>query len=348
MKTVENAIASAQVSFARIGAVVQAWRVYYPGIAVCVITAVAASALAARYQAPVMLFALLLGLSLNFLYRDERYSAGIEFVARHILRIGVALLGVRIATEDILSLGITIPLYIMGAMVVTIALGIVLARLLGLTREFGLLSGGAVSVCGVSAAAAIASVLPKRKQQDSEFLLTVVAVTILSTLAMVVYPLVADWLGLSDRMAGVFIGGSIHDVAQVVGAGYSISPEAGDVATYVKLLRVALLLPVVVSIFLLIGRGHREMESSLLTYVPVFLVAFFLLAGLKNAGFIPDSLSELLQTVSRWCLVVSLAAIGIKTALGDVYAVGWRPVMLVVLETLFFSGLILTGIYLIP
>ena len=87
----------------------------------------------------------------------------------------------------------------------------------------------------------------------SNTILTVVTVTALSTIAMIVYPLVSTALGFSNTQAGIFIGGTIHDVAQVVGAGYSISNETGDTATYVKLLRVAMLVPVVFSIALLLS-----------------------------------------------------------------------------------------------
>ncbi len=138
---------------------------------------------------------------------------------------------------------------------------------------------------------------------------------------MVVYPLLVSYLGLPDDLAGVFIGGSIHDVAQVVGAGYLISPEAGDIATYIKLLRVALLLPIV-------------------------MIIFFVLALLNNVGLIPSEIISLIKTLSSWCLVVSIAAIGIKTSLKQIVSVGWKPVVLITAETVIFAGLILLGIYL--
>ena len=119
---------------------------------------------------------------------------------------------------------------------------------------------------------AIATVLPRDETSDRELIFTIAGVTLLSTLAMILYPLIASTSGLDAHQAGVFIGGTIHDVAQVVGAGYSISPEAGDFAVFTKLLRVAILLPVVVAISLLLrhrfGRAEPRGGDPLLPPIP--------------------------------------------------------------------------------
>jgi Conserved hypothetical protein 698 len=107
------------------------------------------------------------------------------------------------------------------------------------------LSGGATAICGASAALAIAAALPNHPQKERAILFTVFGISALSSFAMIAYPMLAHAVGLDARQAGVFLGATIHDVAQVVGAGYSISPETGDVATFVKLLRVATLMPVI-------------------------------------------------------------------------------------------------------
>src|SRR6185312_7645057 len=126
-----------------------------------------------------------------------------------------------------------------------------------LSSVFGVLSGGAVAICGASAALAIASVLPRSDTRERDTILAVVSVTALSTIAMILYPVFAISIGLDHRHAGVFIGGTIHDVAQVVGAGYTISNETGDIATYVKLLRVAMLLPAAFTISFLYARSGK-------------------------------------------------------------------------------------------
>jgi uncharacterized integral membrane protein (TIGR00698 family) len=314
------------------------------GVALCSIIAIIAPIIATRYQAPIILFALLLGLSLHSFYNHSTIQAGVNFCSRELLRLCVGLLGVRIAFADIVSLGITPPLIVMVSMVLTIIFGVLFARILGLSKVFGVLSGGAVAVCGVSAAAAISTVLPNDKSQEKYFAFTVIGITTFSTLSMIFYPIVASYLGFSDELAGVFIGGAIHDVAQVVGAGYSISPEAGDVATYIKLLRVALLMPIVMMVFFVFKERNSKMSGGVSAFIPGFLIMFFVLAFLKNVGVLPPWLIDIIRSLSSYLLVIAIAAIGVKTSLKQVLSVGWRPVALMASETLFLAGLIIMGI----
>ena len=197
----------------------------YPGVLVAGTIALASTWLGQHYTAPVMLFALLFGMAFHFLHEEGRCIAGIEFTSRSVLRAGVALLGMRITLGQIVSLGVVPVITVIVAVATTIAFGAFLARRLGLTRMFGILSGGSVAICGASAALAIASVLPRDEHIERDTILTVVTVTALSTLAMILYPILATSIGLDHQHAGVFIGGTIHDVAQVVGAGYIISPR---------------------------------------------------------------------------------------------------------------------------
>lgn len=314
------------------------------GVALCSIIAIIATIIATRYQAPIILFALLLGLSLHSFYNHSTIQAGVNFCSRELLRLCVGLLGVRIAFADIVSLGITPPLIVMVSMVLTIIFGVLFSRILGLSKVFGVLSGGAVAVCGVSAAAAISTVLPNDKSQEKYFAFTVIGITTFSTLSMIFYPIAASYLGFSDELAGVFIGGAIHDVAQVVGAGYSISPEAGDVATYIKLLRVALLMPIVMMVFFVFKEKNSKMSGGVSAFIPGFLIMFFVLAFLKNVGVLPPLLIDIIRSLSSYLLVIAIAAIGVKTSLKQVLSVGWRPVALMASETLFLAGLIIIGI----
>ncbi len=314
------------------------------GAMFCSLIAVIATMVATRYQAPIMLFALLIGLSLHSFYQQGNIQAGVDYCSRELLRFCVGLLGVRIAFSDIVSLGITPPLIVIISMLLTIMFGVLFARILGLPKVFGVLSGGAVAVCGVSAAAAISTVLPNNKSQEKYFALTVIGITTFSTLAMIFYPIVAIHLGFSDQLAGVFIGGAIHDVAQVVGAGYSISPEAGDVATYIKLLRVALLMPIVMMVFFAYREKDSTMSAGVSAFIPGFLIMFFILAFLKNIGLLPTWLIDVIRATSSNLLVVAIAAIGVKTSLKQVLSVGWRPVLLMAGETVFLASLIIAGI----
>lgn len=278
---------------------------------------------------------------------------GIEFSARTVLRIGVALLGLRITFGQIASLGLEPVVIVVAGVVTTIAFGLLLARLLGLGANFGYLSGGAVGICGASAALAISSTLPAYDKRERDTVLTVVGVTTLSTIAMIFYPVLVSALHLDHAQAGMFLGGSIHDVAQVVGAGYMISQETGDVATYVKLLRVAMLIPVVLILSLLMFRrmapgadAHGKRRSA--PPFPLFLAAFAGLVVVNSALPLPSLAVQSASSISSWCLVTAIAALGMKTSFRDLLAVGWRPVGLMVAETIWIAGFVLLAMRFIP
>jgi uncharacterized integral membrane protein (TIGR00698 family) len=158
-----------------------------------------------------------------------------------------------------------------GAIFTTIVLGVFLAKMLGLQKRFGALTGGSVAICGASAALAISTILPKGANHERDTLLTVIGVTAMSTIAMIVYPILSAQLGMSETEAGIFLGGTIHDVAQVVGAGYSVSENAGDMATLTKLVRVAMLMPVVLIMMIVIGRFYKSHSQSGEVYLPLLL-----------------------------------------------------------------------------
>ena len=319
-----------------------------PGMAVSGVVAVAAMFLAEHYGAPVMLFALLLGMALNFLSQDggnglPTSAAGIDFTARQVLRLGVALLGLRITAGQVLALGWQPVAMVVLAVALTIAFGIVLARVMGFQVFFGLLTGGAVAICGASAALALAAAMPAHARKEQATLFTVIGVSTLSTLAMVLYPMLTSALGMGPTAAGYFIGGTIHDVAQVVGAGYSLSHEAGDAATLVKLMRVAMLLPVIVLAALLTRRhlaanaeAGRHQRPPLL---PWFALAFAVLVLINSTNLLPAALVQVGKNASQACLIASMAAIGMKTHLKDILVVGWKPVALMVAETVFLAAL---------
>ncbi|MCY1350296.1 hypothetical protein D9M69_365240 [compost metagenome] len=320
-------------------------RVLMPGVIVSAMVAAAATFLSEHYGAPVMLFALLLGLSVNFLAADGVCKPGIEFTAREVLRVGVALLGIRITLEQIASLGWQPVAMVVALVVVTILVSIAAARAMGFNTLFGLLTGGATAICGASAALALAAALPSHEKKERATLFTVIGVSALSTLAMILYPMIAQAFGLSPLHAGLFIGGTIHDVAQVVGAGYSMSPETGDSATVVKLMRVAMLLPVILCAALITRIRGAEPGSKRPPLLPWFAVGFVVLAAVNSTGFIPPAVQDAGNELSRWCLVIAISALGMKTQLKELAAVGIKPILLMVGETAFLAALVLAMLH---
>jgi len=317
-----------------------------PGMMVSLAIAMASAFIADHYGGPTLLYALLFGMTFHFLIEDGRCLPGIEYASRTILRLGVILLGARITLEQIGALGVETVLAAVSAVAATIGIGWISARLLGQRADFGVLTGGAVAICGASAALAISAVLPKHEHSERDTLLTVVGVTGLSTLAMITYPILCKLLGLSPEQTGTFLGGTIHDVAQVVGAGYMISPATGDIATVVKLLRVALLVPAVVVIAWLFRHQQVGSERGRIPLVPGFLVAFMVLVAINSTGVIPHTVTDGMNDLSRSCLVVAIAALGVKTSLQKLTKVGWQPIVMLVGETFFLAALVVALLFL--
>ncbi|MDH3275117.1 MAG: YeiH family protein [Gammaproteobacteria bacterium] len=317
-----------------------------PGLLLSATIALAVRFVSDRLGGPAMLYALLFGMAFNFLTEDARFARGIRFASRNILRIGVALLGLRITTVEVMELGWPVVALIVASVVATILIGGLIGRAFGLKGDQSILSAGAVAICGASAALAIASVLPSHKDSERNTILTVAGVTALSTVAMVFYPVFVTYLQYDNATAGVFLGATIHDVAQVVGAGYMISDQTGEISTLVKLIRVACLVPVVITISLIMHR-RRSPESGNEPLLPWFLIAFVVLVIVNSLGWVPEQAHAALTPVSSWCLLTAVAALGVKTSLKALADVGPVPVGVMLIQTVFLAVFVFGGIKLI-
>ena len=321
-----------------------------PGLLVTALVAMAVPFLGSHYKGSMLLFALLLGLALHFVSQDKRCGAGIQFASSTLLRLGVALLGLRLTINHVITVGWQTVVALAVGVSLTIALGVLLARLFKVESNLDVLMGGG-AICGASAALAISSVLPKSTHLERNTALTVVGVTTLSTMAMVVYPFITQWLGFNAVMSGKFIGATIHDVAQVVGAGYSLSPEAGDAATITKLMRVAFLMPVLVVISLTVRLRMSDKVGSVLggsaaktPLLPWFTVAFVALMLLNSTGWVPIWAQSGAADLSQAFLLLAIAGVGLKTSLKEVTQLGWRPVAMIFSVTLGLA--LMAGMYL--
>lgn len=319
-----------------------------PGIGITSITGLAALFLSEHYGAPAMLFALLLGIAMSFLYQDSPCTKGIEFTATFILRVGVALLGLRIALNDLISLGWETIAILILAIASTICLGVILSKQFKLSKSFGALTGGSVAICGASAAMAITAILPEHKDKERDTLVTIIGVTSLSTIAMVIYPIIVTYLGLNDADSGLFLGGTIHDVAQVVGAGYSITEETGDTSTLIKLVRVSFLMPVVLAMLFIIKLNKNTNNSNTkAAKIPGFLIAFIIFMMINSCVTLPELILEPAISFSRFALVISITAIGMKSNFAKLKCVGFKPIVLMMIETAWIAVFILAAIWFI-
>ena len=190
----------------------------------------------------------------------------------------------------------------------------------------------------------------KGKEADVAFV--VVAVNALSTLAMVVYPLICIWLGFSQTKTGIMLGATIHDVAQVVGAGYAVSEPVGNSAVIVKLFRVFLLLPVVLGIGYWFARGNAASNAA---KIPAPVFAFFFLGLCLLNSIIPSlglgpiyaPIRTALIEISNWGLLIAIGALGLGTSIAAIAALGMRHVATVVGTTLVILVLVTAGLFVV-
>ncbi|MEW5686085.1 MAG: putative sulfate exporter family transporter [Pseudomonadota bacterium] len=312
-------------------------RAHLPGLAVTALATLAAAYVSDHYGAPLTLMALLFGLALNFLGSDARLAPGLAFASRTLLRLGIVLVAARVTLAEIAHLGPIALLALAVIVAATLLSGLAAARAIGHSPAFGVLGGGAVAICGASAAMALASLLGERRASQTQLTLVLVGVAAASAIAMTLYPLIAHALGFTEAQAGFMLGASIHDVAQAVGAGYAVSPSAGDTATIVKLARVAMLAPamLVVSAFIPREPGARILGFAL----PWFVAGFFGVAAVNTLGWIPAAAAKASADASAALLACAVTATGVRSNLQALTGEGLKPLVVIVVATLVALGL---------
>jgi uncharacterized integral membrane protein (TIGR00698 family) len=299
-----------------------------------------------------MVVALIIGIALFPLASQARFEPGLTFCVKKMLRWAIGLLGLRIALGDIAGLGVGVAALVVISMAATIALTIALARLLDRDAGFGALAGAANAVCGASATLATASVVPDYKQKSADIAFTVVMANAISTLVMLAYPPLCAWLGYDDRLTGIMLGATIQDMAQVVGAGYAVSDAAGNSAVIVKLFRVFLLLPVVLAIGWWFTRSGAAVGQAKAP-APVFAVVFLALCLLNTLMVAQPALAAatafpaikgFLGEVSKWGLLVAIAALGLGTSLKAILSIGWRHAVVFCAAALMILVIVIAGL----
>ena len=329
---------------------------YAPGVALSAVVAaigyVAAPFVAHVAPIPNMVIALVVGIALNPIAARPAMQAGMAFCVRTVLRWAVALLGLRVGLADIAALGLETGALIVVSMLATLVSGFIFARWYGQAPGFGALVGVGTAVCGASATLAVSTVVPDYPGKQPDIAFVVVAVNALATLAMLVYPPLCILLGFDTQTTGVMLGGTIHDVAQVVGAGYAVSVPVGNTAVIVKLFRVFLLLPVVLGVgwyFTRIGQKHGEARVP----VPVFAIVFLVLCALNSAvplmpvllpAYAP--IKSVLVEASTWGLLLAIGALGLGTSIKTIVGLGWRHITTVLGSTAVIFAVVTGGLLL--
>lgn len=308
------------------------------GVATCGGLAAAATLAAPRLHLPPMLLVLLLGAGLRFGAPTlvDRLAPGVAFSARTLLRLGVALLGLRIVGGDLMALGWRAGVLVFASLLATLLGGYFVARRWRLPADISAVLATSVAVCGASAAAATAAMAPPREDLERDTGVAILVVSLLSTTVMILYPPLCQLLGYDDRRTSLLLGAAIHDVAQVVGAGFGVSQEVGITAVTVKLVRVACLMPVSLAwgAFLASKGVGGPAARRRAPAPPLFLIGFLALALVASFGLAPKSLVHFGGDAATWCLAAAVGAIGLKTSLGDLRGVSPALVWVLLTTTL--------------
>jgi uncharacterized integral membrane protein (TIGR00698 family) len=329
-----------------------------PGVllaaAIAVASSLAAGSLAGLVPVPALVIALVAGMVLNPVVFGPVTKPGTDFCVRTVLRWAVALLGIRVGLADLAALGTVTAALIVASMAATIVSGFAFARRFGLSTGFGALAGVGTAVCGASATLAASTVVPDYAGKSTDIVFVVVAVNALATVAMLLYPPICIALGFGPQATGVMLGGTIHDVAQVAGAGYAVSEAVGNTAVVVKLFRVFLLLPVVLMVgayLARLGMAHGRARVP----VPLFAIGFVLLCLVNSAvPHVPSlagiyaPIKDAIIELSGIGLILAIAALGLATSFKAFVGLGWRHIATVVGSTLVLLATVCVGLVLLP
>jgi len=316
-------------------------RALAPGVLLCVALAAVALWLAdlSWVKNTLHVSALLIVIVLGMVWTSlvplpAKAQPGVRFAQRPILRWAVAGLGFRLGLREMVKIGAPALVVVVVATFSSLVFGWWIARRLGIGEKLGLLLGVGGAICGASAVVAADSVVQGEKR-DSAIALGVI--TLLGTIGIVIYPLIQRAAGMSDFLYGVWDGASLHEMAQVVAAGFGVSEEAARVATVVKLARIALLAPVVLGLSAWLRRRHQTTGQAHVSPVPWFLVLFVVLAIVNSSGLVPARWIAVALRIDLWLLCVGMAGVGLVTGFADLRAAGARPIVAGAAQWLFLA-----------
>lgn len=311
---------------------------FLPGIALAIIVGLASVGIARletlAFGRPVieaLVVAILLGMLVRSLWTPSaRYDPGIEFTAKDVLEVAVLLLGASVDLPLLVSAGPALAVAIPVVVILALASGYGIGRLVGLSSKHAILVACGNAICGNSAIAAVAPVIGAERDEVAS---AIAFTAILGVLVVVALPLVIVPLALDHYQYGVLAGLTVYAVPQVLAAAFPVSALSGQVGTLVKLVRVLMLGPVVL-FFALMHRGERRgagasPTAGITRFVPWFIVGFLVLALLRSLGAIPTAVSDLSRTVSGWLTIAAMSALGLGVDIRALTRVG-RPVVLTV------------------
>lgn len=313
-------------------------RTLLPGIAASGAVGAAAYLIGARTPAmSPLIWAILIGAGIaNTAKIPATLLPGIAFSAKNVLRLAVGLLGIRLGLAQVAEVGVKGIGVVLVAVAATFGTTVWLSRRFGLSKKLGTIIASGTSICGAAAVVAVAGVIDAKEEETA---VGVGTVTALGTVAMLVYPLVGHALDLSADAFGLWAGSSIHEVAQVVAAGFSFDGgSAVETATIVKLGRVLTLAPIAVMLSLAFRR-QRAAGAAKVSPVPWFIALFVLMVAVRSLDVLPDASVAALVTADTMLLTVAMAGLGLDLRWSRIRAAGVKPLYVATLASVFMAVL---------
>ncbi|HET7415093.1 MAG TPA: YeiH family protein [Arthrobacter sp.] len=321
---------------------------YAPGLLLCVVAvAIAMSVNMLLPGVSPLIVAIVLGIALTNVVRlPESTAPGITLAAKKLLRLGIVFLGLQLVLSDIISLGVPMLVVIVCIVAGGIFGTLLMGRLLKMRSAQVLLIACGFSICGAAAVAGVEGVT----DSDEEDVVTAVAlVVIFGTLMIPVIPLAGQLLGMEAELNGLWAGGSIHEIAQVVAAGGIIGGGALALAVIVKLARILLLAPVVAILSVRQRRTGNTVAAGgkRPPVVPLFIIGFLIMIVVRSTMDLPDVVLQTGTLLQTALLSAAMFGLGCGVKISNLLRVGFRPFILATASTVLVAGIAFAGIGLV-
>jgi uncharacterized integral membrane protein (TIGR00698 family) len=284
-----------------------------------------------------------------------RVVDGLRFCASTILRIGIMLLGIRLSLLGAGRFTLVALPFVIAAIAIGLTIVGLLGRSLGLSRQLtGLIAVG-TSICGCTAIVATA---PLIKANEAEVSYSIACITVFGLAVMFIYPVLGHYaFPEQPALAGLFLGTSIHETAQVAGAGLMYqtqydAPVALDVATVTKLVRNLCMVAVIPLVGILYAgdRGQAAGKVHWISMIPWFIAGFALMSALRTVGDLgvrpfgilePDQWRAavgVMQLAAEQFLLIAMAAVGLTSVFAGLRSIGMRPFLLGLFAAVLIGG----------
>lgn len=270
-----------------------------------------------------------MGMLLGMLWRwkqgvPDRCQPGVRYASQQLLQGSIIALGFSLPLGQIVQTG----LHSLAVTLVTIGCALcsayILGRLLGIPGKLCMLIGTGTAICGGSA---IAAVIPVIRPEEHETAYALSTIFLFNIIAVLVFPVLGHWLGLSDTGFGLWAGTAINDTSSVVAAAYAWSREAGDHATIVKLARALMIIPLTLSLSLVnAARQESQTPGAIRVHIPWFIIGFVMASAIGHG--LPPQVSILAHAAAQFLITAALCAIGLSLDLEKMRLTGWRPLIL--------------------